>query len=202
MAEMRTPVARTPVTRTPGTRTPEDVVRSHALWATGAGLVPVPLFDLVAVTAIQLDMLKALARLHHADYSEASGKAFVSALTGSTFAKLGSSAVKALPVIGPLLGGVSMSVLSGASTYAVGQAALRSLEDDGRFLDVDADRVQEAYDSALERGRQLFSAEERQTPEETEQTLRMLKELGKLKKQGVLTEEEFEAKKREVLGRL
>jgi len=181
------------------TRTPDEVVRSHAWWATGAGLVPVPLFDLIAVTAIQLDMLKALARLHDADYSEDSGKAFVSALAGSTFAKLGASAVKSVPVIGSVLGGVSMSVLSGASTYAVGQVAVRSLEEGKGFLLLDSDDAREAYEEALERGKRLFSKRGKHPRAEE---LKMLKELGKLKAQGILTEDEFEAKKSEILKRL
>lgn len=182
------------------TRTPDDVVRSHAWWATGAGLVPLPLFDLVAVTAIQLDMLKSLARSYDADYTEDSGKAFVTVLTGTTFARLGASAVKALPVVGPVLGGVSMSVLSGASTYAVGQVAIRSLEEGRGFLYVDLDDAREVYEQALERGKRLFST--REEPRKTESVFETLKELGKLKKQGILTEEEFEAKKRELLERL
>lgn len=180
---------------------PEEVIRSHAIWAAGAGLVPVPLFDVVAVTAIQMDMLKGLARLYEVDYSEASGKAFVSALTGTTFAKLGSSAVKALPVVGPVLGGVSMSVLSGASTYAVGQAAIRSLESDQGFLYVDLERAQEVYEQALERGRELFTGRERER-RPSEDVFRKLRELGRLKKRGVISEEEFERKKAELLERL
>ena len=39
----------------------DKIVRSHVIWSMGAGLIPVPLFDLAAVTAIQIDLLKQLA---------------------------------------------------------------------------------------------------------------------------------------------
>ncbi|MEM1292729.1 MAG: GTPase, partial [Cyanobacteria bacterium P01_H01_bin.162] len=29
------------------------IIRSHVLWATGGGLIPIPLVDFAAVTAIQ-----------------------------------------------------------------------------------------------------------------------------------------------------
>ena len=183
------------------TKTSEDIVRSHSIWALGAGLVPLPMFDMIAVTAIQLDMLKDLARQHGVDYTEAAGKGFVSALTGSTFAKLGSSALKTVPVVGTALGGVSMSVLSGASTYAVGQAAIRHLESSDDFLHVDLDSAREAYDEALERGKE-YIASWKQKKNQSEDVFQAIKELSKLKKQGILSEEEFESKKSELLGRL
>ena len=105
----------------------ERIIRSHVLWAMGGGLIPIPLVDIAAVTGIQLDMLKQLAVLHDVDYSASSGKAFISALSGSTFAALGSSLVKVIPGIGTFLGVLSMSALSGASTYAVGQVAVSYL---------------------------------------------------------------------------
>ncbi|MEN9229613.1 MAG: DUF697 domain-containing protein [Thermostichus sp. DG02_5_bins_236] len=98
----------------------DSIIRSHVLWAMGAGLIPIPFVDITAVTAIQLDMLKELAELYDVDYSKNAGKAFVSALTGSTFASIGSSIVKILPGIGSVLGGVSMSLLSGASRGGTG----------------------------------------------------------------------------------
>ncbi|MCP3957618.1 MAG: DUF697 domain-containing protein [bacterium] len=183
-------------------REAEEAIRSHVVWAVGAGLMPVPLFDLVAVTAIQMDLLKNLTRIYDVDYSAGQGKAFVSALTGSTFAKIGSSAVKALPGVGAVLGGVSMSALSGASTYATGVVALQHLGRDGvDFLEIDLDRAKAAYDDALERGKEFvegLKGREDEPPDVFEK----LGKLGELKKKGVISKEEFAAKKRELLKRI
>ena len=89
--------------------------------------MPIPLFDIASVTAVQMDMLKQLADEYDADYSSSSGKAFVSALTGSTLARFAASAIKIFPGVGTVAGGISMSVMSAASTYALGQVASRSL---------------------------------------------------------------------------
>ena len=69
------------------------IVSDHVVWSLGAGLMPIPLFDIAAVTAVQMDMLKQLSDLFEVDYSKSAGKAFVSALTGSTFASGSSSAI-------------------------------------------------------------------------------------------------------------
>ncbi len=181
----------------------EEAIRSHVVWAAGAGLMPLPLVDLVGVTAIQIGLLKNLARIYEVDYTGAQGKAFVSALTGSTLAKIGSSAVKALPGIGALLGGLSMSALSGASTFAIGTVALQQLRREGPdFLEVDLDRAREAYDAALELGKEFVAGLEPEDEQEEEDVLSKLERLGKLKKKGIISKEDFKAKKRELLDRL
>lgn len=179
----------------------DTIVRSHVVWSLGAGLIPLPLFDLAAVTAIQLDMLKQLADLYEAAYEGSEGKAFVSALTGSTFAKIGASLIKAIPGLGTLLGGISMSALSGASTYAVGQVVITHLEGGGRFLDVDLDSVKKAYNEAFEQGKKVV--EDLKGQEKTGQDIyTALEKLGQLKEKGVITAEEFEAQKKKLLEKL
>ena len=179
----------------------DKIVRSHVIWAMGAGLIPLPLFDLAAVTAIQLDLLKQLANLYNANYSQAQGKAFVTALTGSTFAKIGSSLIKAIPGVGTLIGGLSMSALSGASTYAVGQVVISHLETSNEFLEVDLNAAKAAYQDAYEKGKEFVSG--LQDQEDTGQDVfKSLQKLGQLRDQGVITEEEFEAQKQKLLDRL
>jgi uncharacterized protein (DUF697 family) len=155
----------------------EKIVTNHVIWSLGGGLIPLPLFDLAAVTFIQMDMLKQLAKLYEADYDSSQGKALVSALTASTFAKLGSSLIKSIPGIGMLLGGLSMPALSAASTYAIGQVVINQLEGGSQFLDVDVEAAKAAYNEALERGKQFVQgltsqkqADEAEQPSQTEPT--------------------------------
>ena len=115
----------------------DHIVNIHVAWSVGAGLVPIPLLDVAAVAVIQLDMLKQMCRIYNINYSESSGKAMLSTVTGSSLARAGASLVKAIPGLGTVLGGVSMPVLSGASTYAIGYAVIRHLESGGNFLDFD-----------------------------------------------------------------
>lgn len=179
----------------------DRIIRSHTLWGMGAGLIPVPMFDVLAVSAIQIDMLKQLAEAYESDFTENLGKTFVTALTGGTFARVGASLIKAVPGVGTLVGGASMSVLSGASTYAVGQVAKRQYETGGNLIDIDLNSARERYDEALERGKRVVGdLEDREN--ESKDVYSSLERLSDLKQKGVITAEEFEAKKREMLERL
>jgi len=133
------------------------VIQTHMLWAMGAGLIPIPILDFTAVAAIQLDMLSQLAKLYDIDYTTSTGKAFVTALTGSTAAQIGSSIVKGIPGIGTVFGGVSMSIMSGASTYAVGKVAVEQFKAGVNLSEVDLKQAKEAYHEAYEAGKEVSS---------------------------------------------
>ncbi len=179
----------------------DRIIRTHTLWGMGAGLIPVPMFDVLAVSAIQIDMLKQLAEAYDSDFTENLGKTFVTALTGGTFARVGASLIKAVPGVGTLVGGASMSVLSGASTYAVGQVAKRHYETGGNLVDIDLNSARKTYDDALERGKRVVG-DLKDRENESKDVYSSLERLSDLKQKGVITDEEFEAKKREMLERL
>lgn len=179
----------------------EGTIRSHVLWAMGAGLIPVPGVDFVAVTSIQLSMLQQLTVLYGRDFSRGMGKNFISAIGGSTLARAGSSLFKIVPGVGTVLGGASMSLMSGASTYAVGQVAINTLEDSGSLNNFDTRQAKQAYEQAYERGKSYVEGMKGKENEAAD-VYQNLERLGKLKESGVLTEQEFEAKKNELLKRL
>ncbi len=59
-----------------------ELTTYYAKWAAGTGLIPVPIVDLAAVTAVQLKMLRRLAKIHGVDYDDSSGKCLIGALLG------------------------------------------------------------------------------------------------------------------------
>jgi uncharacterized protein (DUF697 family) len=174
----------------------DAIIRSHVLWAMGGGLIPIPLVDFAAVTAIQLELIKQLAELYGVDYSRSSGKTFVSALTGTTIASLGASLIKAIPGFGSILGGATMSLTSGASTYAVGQVAINHFLNNGTLENFVSDNIKKAYDSAFENGKS-YASNLNDKKDEAADIFQSLEKLGKLKDQGILTEEEFQLKQQE-----
>ncbi|MEL7408428.1 MAG: DUF697 domain-containing protein [Cyanobacteria bacterium J06558_2] len=167
----------------------------------GGGLIPIPLVDFAAVTAIQLEMLQQLAELYGVNYSRSNGKAFVSALTGTTIARLGASFLKAIPGVGTVLGGASMSLTSGASTYAVGQVAISHFASSGNLTNFVEDQLKRAYEDAFQKGKSYVSDLE-DDKEQAADVYQTLEKLGQLRDQGILTEEEFQAKKKQLLDRL
>ena len=91
--------------------------------------------------------------------------------------------------------------MSGASTYAVGQVAKRHYETDGTLVDVDLNSAKKRYDEALERGKQVVG-DLKKREAESKDVYTSLERLSDLKQKGVITDEEFEAKKGEMLERL
>ena len=183
----------------------EKIIKNHVMWSMGAGLMPVPLFDILAVTAIQADLLKQLASEYGVDYSNSDGKAFVTGLTGSAFARFGASALKAVPGIGTIIGGLSMSVMSGASTYAVGQVAKSYFAAGAELSKINVGEAKNAYSQEYERGKQVVSdlEKEKEASDETHKVaFEAIANLEKLKESGLVTEEEFEALKQKLLERL
>ncbi len=181
----------------------DRIIRGHVLWSMGAGLIPIPLFDIAAVTAIQLDALKKLADEEGVDYSTDGGKQFVAALTGGTFARLGASLLKGIPGVGTVIGGLSMSAMSAASTYAVCQVAISHLRSEGSYGSVDLDDAKRLYEKALEKGKAFVKTLEKEIdPKETQKVYENLDKLKSLHEEGVLTDAEYEEKKNQLLAKL
>lgn len=188
----------------------DAVVRNHMMWSMGAGFIPVPFVDLVAVTAIQLDMIRQLSKVYEIEFKESQGKAIITSLTGSSIARISAESVKFIPGVGSVLGGVTMSVLSGASTYAIGEVFRKHFETGGTFLDFDPARLKKMYKEKFEKGKEMarkMRKKEKAKEEEADFTedgqinyAKQLKKLGKLKKQGVISEEEFEKLKAKIIN--
>ncbi len=183
----------------------DSVIKNHMIWSMGAGFIPVPIADFFAVGAIQLDMIRQLCKLYEVDFKQTEGKAVITALTGSGLARLGARAVKFIPGVGSVLGGVTMAILSGASTYALGEVFKKHFETGGTFLDFDPERLKKFYNEKFEKGKEV--AEELRKKQETAEkagdandAVSKLKELADLKAAGLLTDEEFETMKKKIIS--
>ena len=182
-----------------------SIIKNHMIWSMGAGFIPVPIADLFAVSAIQLDMIRQMCKLYEVDFKQTEGKAVITALTGSGLARLGARAVKFIPGVGSILGGITMSVLSGASTFALGEVFKKHFETGGTFLDFDPDRLKKYYHEKFEKGKEM-AEELRKKQDSVSQAadatsaMDKLKELTEMKQAGLLTGEEFDTMKKKIIG--
>ncbi len=182
-----------------------SIIKNHMIWSMGAGLIPVPVVDMFAVSAIQLDMIRQLATLYDIDFKQTEGKARITALTGTGLARLGARAVKFIPGVGSVLGGVTMAVLSGATSYALGEAFRKHFETGGTMLDFDPARFKKYYDEKFEKGKEI--AKDLQKQQEKVQhnasassLVDKIKELADLKEKSLISEEEYEALKKKIIN--
>ena len=172
----------------------QRIINEHVVWAVGAGLVPIPLVDIAAVTAIQLDMLKQLSTLYGTVYTESEGKAWVSALAGGIAARLGANALKLIPGIGSVVGGAAMSAMSGASTYALGQVAMTQFASGKSFSAMDLDHAKKAYEEHLAKGKE-DAARMAKEKGESKDVFEKLEKLTALRYHGVISADDFKSQK-------
>ena len=135
-----------------------QLVRKYTLWSAGAGLVPIPLFDMCAVLAFQLRMLKRLCALYGLNYSEQRAKSIVASLIAGIQAGLiAGSVLRLVPIIG-LASLAAIPAASGGLTYAVGRVFIQHFECGGTLLDFDPAKVRKYFAQQYEEGRKINPA--------------------------------------------
>lgn len=174
----------------------DALIRDHAVYAMGAAAIPIPVFDIVAVTGVQVDLVRRLAEAYDVRWDRSRGEAIVLSLAGASLARLGASVIKVFPGVGWLLGGATQIALSGASTYAVGQVFCNHFADHGELEEMDADALRSRYESFVSKGREmahvLREAAFGDTSPSIEELAGTLEQLGRLRDAGVITTEEFD----------
>jgi uncharacterized protein (DUF697 family) len=132
-----------------GTETPTTPAERHevasklvdrfAIWSGVAGLIPVPVVDVLCIGGLQVQMLRRLSQTYDIEFSENRGKALIAALAGTMIPATSgigaASAMKAIPVVNILAAGFVMPVLSAGATYAIGKAFIQHFESGGTLLD-------------------------------------------------------------------
>lgn len=134
-----------------------DIVKNHIIASITLGMVPVPLFDLAALTTTQMNMLRSLSE-HYAIPAEGSNMtSLVTSLISGSLPVLGviglSSFAKIIPGIGSLAGSAGLGVTAGAVTYAVGQTFIMHFEEGGTFEDFDHKKAQAFFKREIESGK-------------------------------------------------
>lgn len=182
-----------------------EVIKNHTGFSMGAGLVPFPGADLLAVSAVQLNMLRQLAKLYNVRFMDSLGKTIVSTLVGSGIARLGASLVKAIPGVGTVIGELSMPALAGASTYALGRVVANHFDRGGNLNDLDLNWARKVYEQEMEAGKEVaeeLRQEQTTTASTGDAALDKLRKLAELRDEGVITEEEFRNLKERLLAQI
>jgi len=139
----------------------DTTLRHHVLGALGVGLIPIPIVDLVALTGIQLNLLRKLAAEYDVPFSEDLVKNILGSLIGGSipvlFSRAFFSVIKGIPLIGSTAGALTMPILAGGTTYAVGKVFIQHFASGGTFLTFDPDKVREFYNEMFKEGQEMAS---------------------------------------------
>jgi uncharacterized protein (DUF697 family) len=151
-------------------------------------------------------MIRQLCKVYNINFAETQGKAIVTSLTSSTLARItAGSVVKMIPGLGSIIGGITVSVFAGASTYALGEVFKKHFSSGGTILDFDPERLRKLYKEQFEKGKKVVEDLKNEKPADGGNTstatdvVSRLKALAELKEQGILSEEEFTAMKKKIL---
>ena len=137
----------------------EELIRKHSYAAAGVGLIPIPWVDFIGLTAIQMKMLYQLSETYKIEFSEDRGKAIIGSLVSGflpvAIAQPVASFLKAIPLIGQTTGAITMSILGGSTTYAIGRVFNQHFATGGTFLDLDPSKVKAYLKEQFEVGRKV-----------------------------------------------
>ena len=143
----------------------DAITNRRTLYAAGAGLLPFPLVDVAALLGVQAFMVKDIADVYGVDFKEQKAKSIITTLVGDLGALGVMSGVKAIPVVGSILGAFSASLTGAAATYALGRVFTQHFDQGGTLLNFDPVTSRKYFQEAYEEGR-LYVEDLSETDEE------------------------------------
>jgi uncharacterized protein (DUF697 family) len=117
-----------------------EVVKKYSVYAAASGLLPMPMVDMAAITAINVKMLSEIGNLYGQKFENDRVRPILASLIGGVAATklgygIGASALKSMPAF------------ASAVTYAVGKVFIQHFASGGTFLDFDPDKVRAYFNS-------------------------------------------------------
>lgn len=121
-------------------------MRRHVYLAIGLGFMPLPMVDIIALTAVQVDMVEELSRYYGVPFAPDRTRAIVAGLIAglgsvAVAATLARSFFKLVPVLGLFVGAVGIPALGGALTQALGNVFVAHYESGGTMLTFDVEQM-------------------------------------------------------------
>lgn len=144
-----------------------DTIKSYVIASMALGMVPMPIFDLVALIGVQLKMVHSLCHQYDVNYSKNIGKSLISSLVAGVLPLTAtialSSMLKIIPGFGSLASGASVALFGGALTYAIGIVFVHHFESGGSLLDFNVAKYRERFKKAVAEGKSVASSLRTQT---------------------------------------
>jgi len=137
-----------------------QTVKRYMWWSGAAGLVPIPVVDVIAVSGVQLKMLADMSKIYDLPFEASRGKMIIGSLMGYvlpsalSFGLIG-SLIKGIPLVGTLAGEPAMALFSAAYAWALGTVFIQHFESGGTFLNFDPEAVKEHFRAQFEEGRKM-----------------------------------------------
>ena len=137
------------------------LIRNCSLVSLGAGILPFPVIDLVALGGIQVYTISELCKIYEIPFSKQRVKGVLSAVAGgvapAVALPVAVSIAKSIPIIGQIAAVATAPALTAASTLAVGRIFKRHFEAGGGLDDVDVETMKQEYAEEVEKAKEETS---------------------------------------------
>ena len=127
-----------------------EVVKRYALYAGGAGLIPIPFVDFAAILGVEIKMLSELAKIYDVPFENDRVRPIVASIIGGYASTklgygMGGSLIKAIPLVGPALSVLAVPGFGAGLSWAIGKVFIQHFASGGTFLDFDPEKVREHF---------------------------------------------------------
>ncbi len=138
-------------------RRADAITNRRTLYAAGAGLIPIPIIDIATLLGVQIVMIKDIAAVYNElpNFRRNKIKNFITALVGDFGVAGIMSGVKAIPIVGSIVGLIGAPVTAAASTYALGKVFTQHFDQGGTLLDFDPETSRDYFREEFENGKNL-----------------------------------------------
>ena len=153
------PVSIDPATKEERLREASIITRNYLYGSVASGLVPIPVVNLLAISAIQLKMLHSLSCLYGVEFNRELGKALIGALAGGILSTSVGSGLATFSrntrFIGTIVGFAGVSITAGATTYALARIFIRHFESGGTFLTINLSIIGDYFRGEFMNGKKV-----------------------------------------------
>ena len=139
----------------------KHTVKSWSIWASAAGLIPVPVFDFAAISSLQVKMIYDLCKIYDIPYKKETVKSLLGGLAGGALTVVASSYLSTrlfrwMPYAGPVLSVVIQPSLAFTSTFTLGHIFIRRFESGQSLAGLTAESLKSAYQAQVPKAKSLF----------------------------------------------
>lgn len=134
-----------------------SVIKKYMAGNAAAGLIAIPLVDLVAIWGIQMAMIRSISHIYEVPFRENAVKTVLASYLGSAGSMtigygVFRSLVKWVPGVGVAAGYLAQSASAAAITYALGKVYVMHFEAGGTLLDLDPQKMKSHFEALYKEG--------------------------------------------------
>jgi uncharacterized protein (DUF697 family) len=148
------------------------LIKRYSAASAGFGIIPIPALDMAAIGTSQLLMIRSVAKIYDVDLSKDRVRTIVSSTVGGAApVVLGgglSSVFKMIPVVGTVVGAVTLPSIAGLTTLTLGNALADHLDAGGNLDEMGLAQLRAAFNSEFRAAKAKLSRKKEISTENAE----------------------------------